>query len=69
MKLNDSQKKKIADRALGESITGVMNIHDQIAAIRKQAVANAKAAKADLVQEMQTLEQVVEDQKSNGKKT
>jgi len=62
--LTDSQKKKISDRALGDAISQNMNIHDQIAAIRKQIIVISTAANVPLVQELAYLEQLVLDEKA-----
>ena len=62
--LTEPQKKRISDRALGDSISQAMNIHDQVAAIRKQVVALSEAAKVPLVPELTSLEKVVSDKKA-----
>jgi len=64
MTLTDFQKKKISDRALGEAISQNMNIHDQVAAIRKQVIVLSTAAKVSLVPELFDLETVVSREKA-----
>lgn len=69
MTLTDVQKKKIEDVAIGNAISQNMNVHDQIAALRKQVIAISTAGKVPLVAEMVALEAVVskEKKKKDGK--
>jgi hypothetical protein len=62
--LNEGQKKKIEDIALGESITRRKDVNAQIAALRKQIVALSEAAKTPLADELQELEGIVAEEKA-----
>jgi len=61
--LNDDQKKKIQDIAIGQNVDSKISTEDQIAAIRKQLVAICKVLKIDLDSDFALLENIVEDAK------
>jgi nitric oxide reductase activation protein len=62
--LNDSQKKKIRDVAIGHVVDSKLSIEDQIAAIRKQLVALSEALKVPLAPDFQALEDLVASEKA-----
>ena len=64
MSLTDAQKKRISDIATGKSVNSKIAVEDQIAALRKQVIALSTAAKVPLVQELITLEAVVDEEKA-----
>jgi hypothetical protein len=64
LSLTDAQKKRISDIATGKSVNSKIAVEDQIAALRKQVIALSTAAKVPLVQELITLEAVVDEEKA-----
>jgi len=62
--LNDSQKKKIRDVAIGHVVDSKLSIEDQIAAIRKQVVALSEALKVPRDADFQALVDLVASEKA-----
>jgi len=62
--LNDSQKKKIRDVAIGHVVDSKLSIEDQIAALRKQVVALSEALKVPLDPDFKALEDLVASEKA-----
>jgi hypothetical protein len=63
MSLDEAQKKKLRDVAIGDIVNGKIPIVDQLAAIRKQLVAVSEALKVPLDKDFQALEDLVANEK------
>ena len=68
MSLDEAQKKKLRDVAIGDIVNGKIPIVDQFAAIRKQLLLVSAALEIPLDKDFQALEDLVEAEKAKKEK-
>ena len=68
MSLNEAQKKRLRDVAIGDIVNIKIPIEDQLAAIRKQLTAVSEAMKVPLDPDFKNLEDVVASEKAKKEK-